>query len=162
MAKVALTPQAGDSSFKLKHIEILIKKIRVLMGCCEPWRLWTLETMPQFKPSNPQLSIEKISFGIIHFKLQYTAVLSERDSPDWCVDINLNRDDGYLTIRNQRIEFLSYIIDTLLMIIDSLEMDLIGKGIGTGRPFSIQWYIGKHAEIEHKSAHATTGDTDID
>jgi hypothetical protein len=129
----------------------------------KPWRPLTLETMPKIEPSYPSLSIENVSFGNIHFKLQYIAhPESEEGSSDWCVDINLYR-AGDITIRNPRISFLSDIIDTLLMIIDSLEMDLADTGIiGMGRPISIWWYIGKTAEIEHKSAYATTGDTDID
>jgi hypothetical protein len=157
MDEVTLTPRASDS-FKQKKIERLSVAIGMLMRRCEPWRLLTLETMPKFEPSYPWLSIKNVSFGNIHFKLQYIAYpVSEQDSPDWCVDINLYQ-DGNITIRNQHISFLSDIIDTLLMIKDSLEMDLIG----TGRPFSIRWYIGKTAEIEHKYAYATTGDTDID
>jgi hypothetical protein len=157
-------PRASDFS-KQEKIESLIKEIGMLMMRYGQWRRLTIETMSNFE-SRPGLSIENVSFGNIRFKLQYTAdPASEQDSPDWCVDIKLYR-NGNIIIRNQRIAFLSDIIDTLLMIKESLEMDfmdLIGTGtIGTGRPFSIQWYIGKTAEIERESAYATTGDTDID
>jgi len=155
-------PQVHDSSFKSGRIEILIYEIGSLMRDYGQWRLLTLETMPKFKTSHPRLSIENVSFGNIRFRLQYIAdIESEQNSPDWCVDIKLYR-NGNITIRNPSISFLSDIIDTLLMIKESLEMDFIGMGIGTGRPFSIQWYIGKTAEIEHKSAYVTTGDAGID
>ena len=150
-------PRARDS-FKQKKIKRLSVAIGMLMSCREPWKLLTLENLPKFEPSCPYLSIENVSFDNIHVKLQYIADrVSEQDSPDWCVDIIMYR-DGNITIRNQHISFLSDIIDTLLMIKDSLEMSLIGKG----RSFSIRWYIGKTTEIEHKYAYATTGDTDID